>query len=31
MRDDPDAKLRRHVRKLLARYRRTGRINIDGH
>ena len=31
MRDDPDAKLRRHIRKLLARYRRTGRINIEGH
>ena len=29
MRDDPDAKLRRHARKLLARYRRTGRINFN--
>jgi hypothetical protein len=27
MRDDPDAHLRRRVRKLLAEYRRTGRIN----
>lgn len=31
MRDDPDPKLRRHVRKLQARYRRTGRINLAGH
>jgi HEAT repeat protein len=31
MRDDPDAKLRRQVRKLLARYRRTGRINLNAH
>lgn len=29
MRDDPDARLRRQVRKLLARYRRTGRINFN--
>ena len=29
LRDDPDAKLRRHARKLLARYRRTGRVNLD--
>lgn len=28
MRDDPDPHLRRRVRKLLAEYRRTGRINI---
>lgn len=27
MRDDPDPKLRRQVRKRLARYRRTGKIN----
>lgn len=27
LRDDPDLKLRRSVRKLLARYRATGRIN----
>ena len=31
MRDDSDAKLRRHARRLLDRYRRTGRVNIDGH
>lgn len=31
MRDDSDPKLRRHTRKLLDRYRRTGRVNIDGH
>ncbi len=28
MHDDPDPKLRRRVRKLLAHYRRGGRINI---
>jgi hypothetical protein len=28
MHDDPDPHLRRRVRKLLAEYRRTGRINI---
>ena len=27
MRDDPEARLRRQVRKVLARLRRTGRIN----
>lgn len=27
MRDDPEPKLRRNVRRILARYRRTGRIN----
>jgi vesicle coat complex subunit len=27
MREDPDPKLRRNVRRILARYRRTGRIN----
>ena len=31
MRDDPDPRLRRQVRKLLARQRRTGRINLDAH
>lgn len=29
MRDDPEPKLRRNVRRILARYRRTGRINED--
>ena len=29
MRDDPHPKLRRQVRKLLANYERTGKINID--
>jgi hypothetical protein len=28
LRDDPDPHLRRRVRRLLAEYRRTGRINI---
>ncbi len=28
MHNDPDPKLRRHVRRLLARYRRTGNINV---
>lgn len=28
MRDDPDLGLRRRVRRLLAHYRRTGKINI---
>lgn len=27
MRDDPEPKIRRNVRKILARYRRTGKIN----
>ena len=27
MRDDPAPKLRRNVRKILARYRRTGKVN----
>ena len=27
MREDPDPKLRRNARKILARYRRTGKIN----
>lgn len=31
LRNDPNVKLRRHARKLLARYRRTGRINSDAH
>jgi HEAT repeat protein len=31
MRNDSDPKLRRHARRLLDRYRRTGRVNIDGH
>ncbi len=30
LRDDPSPKLRRQARKLLATYRRTGRINLDG-
>jgi hypothetical protein len=29
MRDDPDLKLRRNVRKILARHRATGSINIE--
>ena len=29
LRDDADAKLRRGVRKLLAQYRRTGRVNVN--
>jgi len=28
MRQDPDGRLRRSVRRLLAQYRRTGRVNI---
>ena len=28
MQDDPDLSLRRRVRKLLAQYRRTGKINV---
>ena len=28
MRDDPDPSLRRRVRKLLASYRRTGKVNV---
>jgi hypothetical protein len=28
MRNDPDPKLRRNVRKTLARHRRTGKVNI---
>jgi hypothetical protein len=28
MQRDPDVKLRRRVRKLLAQYRRTGKINV---
>jgi hypothetical protein len=31
MRNDSDGKMRRHARKLLARHRRTGRINLDAH
>ncbi len=31
MRVDPDPKLRRHVRKILARYRRTGQVNLNLH
>ena len=31
MRDDPDAKLRRNVRRILARHRRTGRVNLSLH
>jgi hypothetical protein len=31
MRDDPDQRLRRQVRKVLARHRATGRINQAGH
>jgi HEAT repeat protein len=30
-RDDSDPKLRRNVRKILARYRATGKLNFDGH
>ncbi len=29
MRNDPEPRLRRHVRKILARHRRTGRVNED--
>ncbi|HKF76543.1 MAG TPA: HEAT repeat domain-containing protein [Candidatus Dormibacteraeota bacterium] len=28
MRQDPDGRLRRNVRRLLAQYRRTGRVNV---
>ena len=31
MRVDPDPKLRRNVRRVLARYRRTGQINLNQH
>lgn len=31
MRVDPDPKLRRRVRKILARYRRTGQVNLNLH
>jgi hypothetical protein len=31
MRDDPDQRLRRQVRKVLARHRATGRVNLAGH
>ncbi len=31
MRDDPQPKVRRHVRKILARYRRTGQVNLGLH
>ena len=30
LREDPSPKLRRQARKLIANYRRTGQINIDG-
>lgn len=30
LRNDEHPKLRRHVRRLLAQYRRTGRINVEG-
>ncbi len=30
LRNDESPKLRRQARKLLAKYRRTGRINLDG-
>ena len=31
MRNDPDRRLRRNVRKILARHRATGRINSGAH
>ncbi len=31
MRDEPQPKVRRHVRKILARYRRTGQVNLGLH
>jgi hypothetical protein len=31
MRDDPDQKLRRQVRRTLARHRATGRVNFGAH
>ena len=31
MRNDPVPRVRRHVRKILARYRRTGQVNLGLH
>jgi HEAT repeat protein len=31
LRVDPDPKLRRNVRRALARYRRTGQVNLNHH